>query len=194
MGEEKVKISVEDLRVEKISDRHVPILMEFKSSNKELRDFLIEDALENQEISISTTYLIFYNPLNKLLAYVTLCSDAIRVHGTKLGKTFHDKGVPYKTLPALKVCRLCIDKDYEHRGIGTITTLFTMRKLLEINEKSSCRFLVVDAKRDSVQFYKKNKFQILKSREKGTLPMYYDMIKQIKLFRENKKKLSKLKE
>ena len=125
---------------------------------------------------------------------MTLCSDAIRVHGTKLGKSFHDKGVPYKTLPALKVCRLCIDQDYEHRGIGTITTLFAMRKLLEINEKSSCRFLVVDAKRESVQFYKKIKFQILKSREKGTLPMYYDMIKQIKLFRENIKKLSKLKE
>jgi len=33
----------------------------------------------------------------------------------------------------------------------------------------------------------------LKQREKGTLPMYYDMIKVIRYFRENEVRLSKAK-
>ena len=50
MVEGRAKINIEDLRVEKISNRHISTLEKFKSSNKELKDFLIDDALENQEI------------------------------------------------------------------------------------------------------------------------------------------------
>ena len=116
-----------------------------------------------------------------------------RIHGTRLGKWFVDRGVLYKTLPAIKIWRLCVDDRYIGRGIGTQTTHFVMKKLIRMNEVLGCRFLVVDAKPDSIKFYKKMNFEVLKEREKGTLPMYYDMIKLIKYFRKNKAKLSSAK-
>src|SRR3989338_399633 len=188
------KIKPEDLRIEKIDRRHSTKINNFKSSNKELKDFLVEDALDNQEMAISTTYLWFYNPKNELCAYVTILADAIRIHGTRLGKSFVDQGVDYKTLPAIKIGRLCVDDRYTGKEIGTHTTYSVMKKLISINEIVGCRFLIVDAKPDSVKFYKKMEFEVLKQREKGTLPMYYDMVKLIKYFKESKVKLSKAKE
>ena len=182
-----------DLRIERLSDRHKEIIENFQSSNKELKDFLIEDALENQEMAISTTYLWFYNPKNEFVAYITILADAIRIHGTRLGKSFLDQGVDYKTLPAIKIGRLCVDDKYIGRGIGIQTTYFVMKKLIKLNETIGCRFLVVDAKQEAVKFYKKMEFEVLKQREKGTLPMYYDMIKVIRYFRENEVRLSKAK-
>ena len=195
----------DELEIEPISERHKNQLEVFETDNVELKQFLVEDALNNQEIGISHTYLWFYkeNNLtsfeafqdkfenNDLVAYITILADAIRVHGTHLGQSFLDKGVNYKTLPALKVGRLCVHKNYARRGIGTLTTEFVMRKLIAINEDVGigCRFVIVDAKKDAIHFYRKLGFEILKKREKGTIPMYYDMIDLLRYRRESKKEI-----
>ncbi len=178
-------ISPKDLRIEPIRDSHKNHLTGFETDNKELKDFLIDDALGNQEMGFSNTYLWFYNPENSLVAYVTILMDSIRLRG-KLRQFFRDEGVEYKTLPALKVGRLCVDKRYKRRGIGTNMMYFVMEKILKLSTEVGCRFLVVDAKRESVNFYKKLGFEILKDREKGTIPMYFDMIDMLKLYREHK--------
>ncbi len=180
------RIPLEDLKIELISETHKNLLGSFKTDSLELKKFLLEDALSNQEVGISYTYLWSCRKNNELVAYITLLADAIRVHGTYLGKSFLEKGVEYKTLPALKVGRLCVHKDYTGRGIGTLMTKFAMEKIVAMNEQVAvgCRFLIVDAKKDAVHFYKKMDFQVLKAREKGTLPMYRDMLKQIRIKRK----------
>ena len=184
-------IPYKELRIEKLDERHLGLLGKFETDVKDLKDFLVEDAYNNQQLGISTTYLWFYNPTNELVAYVTVLTDAIRVHGTQLGKMFVDMGVQYKTLPALKIGRMCVHEKYCGRGIGTYIIQYVMHILLEINEKSGCRFIVLDAKTDTGahRFYTKSGFQVLKQREKGTIPMFYDMIKVIEYYRENKNKL-----
>ena len=190
MAEER--ISRENLDIELISEKHKSLLETFKTDNTELRQFLIDDAISNQEMGISYTYLWFYKKNNELVAYITLLADAIRVHGTRLGRSFLDKGVDYKTLPAMKIGKLCVHKAYRGCGIGTLTTDFAMKKLLAINENEciGCRFLIADAKKDAVHFYKKMHFEILKEREKGTMPMYYDMIDLLKYRRDGKKSVN----
>ncbi|MEA2003421.1 MAG: hypothetical protein U9O53_00485, partial [archaeon] len=144
----------------------------------------MEDAFENQKKGISKTYLWFHKPTNNLVAYVTILVDAIRVHGTKLGISFEDKGIIYKTMPALKIGRLCVSDRYQHKNIGTYIIIFVMNILLKINEKVGCRFLVTDAKKESIHFYRKKSFLVLKERLKGTIPMYFDMIKEIEYFKK----------
>lgn len=192
--EEKPSIKPEELRVEKLDNRHLYVIDKFKSSNIDLTNFLKEDSLRNERLSINSTYLLFYNPLNELVAFVSLCSDAIKVNNTKLKELFDSEGVDYKTLPAIKICRLSVDKNYEKRGIGAIMVNAIFRMVLEINDKISCRFIYVDSKRESINFYKSKGFEILKNREKGTLPMYYDLIKEIRLWKKTKDELNKLKE
>ncbi|MBU4299661.1 hypothetical protein L6303_05910 [archaeon] len=82
------QISQYELSVEKLSEKHKSVLENFKTDNVELKKFLVEDALKNQGLNISNTYLWFYTPNNEFVAYLTILADAIGIHGTGLGEYF----------------------------------------------------------------------------------------------------------
>lgn len=180
--DERQKIKPEELKIEVIIQDH--LLTGFRSYEQELVDFLIQDALENQKQRLSVTFLWFYE--NQLVSYLTLLNDKINLEGD-LKEFFKEKGIHYKSLPALKVGRLCVDDRFLRRGLGKLMILFTIAIANEINKKSGCRFITLDAKRnpdkklDSIHFYKKLSFKTLKERIKGTTPMYLDL----KLIGEN---------
>ena len=98
-----MKIKVDAIRIERLSNKH--FIKDFKSYEKDLIDFLFEDALDNQEKKISVTYLWFLKETNELLGYITLLNDKINLEGN-LKAYFRDKGILYKALPALKIGRL----------------------------------------------------------------------------------------
>ena len=183
MASSKEKISITDIEIEQINDSHKPILPDFKSYEKELVDFLAEDALGNQKKQMSITYLWFLKPTKELVAYVTVLADAISLQG-ELKEHFRQQGILYKSLPALKIGRLCVADEYLGRGIGTLMIEFVLVLAQRISKEIGLRFITTDAKRnqeprkDSVHFYKKFGFEILRQREKGTLPMYKDLIKE----------------
>ena len=112
----------------------------------------------------------------------TLLVDSLHLSPT-LKKSFNNKNILYKTLPALKIGRLAVDDRFLKKGFGTILLNISYFVAKSISTKySGCRFLVLDAKRnkdkskDSIHFYKKFGFKILKYRKKGTTPMYLDII------------------
>ncbi|MBI4044788.1 MAG: hypothetical protein HY392_03705 [Candidatus Diapherotrites archaeon] len=176
------KISVSEIVVEPLSEKHKTLLNGFKSFEKELVDFLKNDALDNQEKKISKTHLFFHKPTGKLSGYITLLTDKISLHA-ELKEAFKKKGINYKSLPALKIGRLCVHDDFLRMGIGTHMLDWTVFVIKKINEFAGCRFITIDAKRnpdksrDSIHFYKAKGFEIYKEREKGSTPMYKDLSK-----------------
>ena len=177
MAKETPKIESHEIFIEKINDKHD--LSNFNSYEKELVNFLIEDALNNQNQKLSVTFLWFYE--KNLAGYVTLLNDKINLEGN-LKEFFREKDIHYKSLPALKIGRLCVHDDFRKRGIGRLMVLFAIKQANEISEnKSGCRFITLDAKRnekrelDSIHFYKKLGLKLLKERIKGTTPMYLDL-------------------
>ena len=183
MAGKNQKIQSHEIVIEKIDDKHD--LSSFKSYEKELVDFIIEDARNNQKQKLSVTFLWFYE--KNLVGYVTLLNDKINLEGN-LKEFFRGKDIHYKSLPALKIGRLCVHDDFLKRGIGRLMVLFAIKQANEISEnKSGCRFITLDAKRnekrelDSIHFYKKIGFNVLKERTKGTMPMYLDLANNIKL-------------
>src|SRR3989338_6053216 len=180
------KITPEYLKAEKMGAIHTNILTNFSTDNKELKAFLVEDSMKNQQLSISTTYLWFYKPTGELVAYISLLNDSLRIRETELEKLFVEKGILYKSLPALKIGRLCVDNRFTGRGIGTFLTKFAMIKASKIGEDVGCRFLVLDSKKESVEFYKKMGFWILRGDEKEAIPMYYDLLNVAPLYKEVK--------
>jgi len=172
---EKQKIQLEEIRIEIMNDSHN--INNFKSYEKELVNFLVEDALENQKRKLSVTFLWFYK--NNLISYISLLNDRINLEGN-LKQNFREKGIYYKSLPALKIGRLCVDDRFLRQGIGTLMIAFAT-KIAEriVVSYSGCRFIVLDAKRnkdsDVIHFYKKLGFETLKDRKKGTTPMYLDL-------------------
>lgn len=175
------KIKLEELHIEIINLGHN--VNNFKSYEQELVDFLIEDALDNQQKKISATYLWFYKPKDELVGYVTVLADAINLQG-ELKEYFRQAGIFYRSLPTLKIGRLCVSDDYLGRGIGTLMIEFTIILAEKIGKDIGLRFITTDAKRnqdpgkDSIHFYKKFGFEVLKQREKGTIPLYKDLIKK----------------
>lgn len=171
------QIKPEEIKIEIIDGNHKVDL--FQSYEKELVDFLREDAFENQKQRLSVTFLWFYE--EKLVSYVTLLNDKINLEGD-LKEFFKEKGIHYKSLPALKIGRLCVDDRFLRQGLGKLMILSAIQIANGINKnKAGCRFITLDAKRnpdpklDSIHFYKKMGFKSLKERIKGTTPMYLDL-------------------
>ena len=171
------KIKPNEITVDILNDKHD--LSDFQSYEKELVDFLLEDAFPNQSQNLSLTFLWFYE--GKLVSYITLLNDKINLEGN-LKQFFREKDIHYKSLPALKIGRICVDDRFLRRDLGKLMIMFAIQQAEEItNSKAGCRFITLDAKRnpkkelDSIHFYKKLDFKILKERKKGTTPMYLDI-------------------
>ena len=176
------KIPLHEILVEPLSEKHKSHFAGFKSFEKELEDFLKNDALDNQEKRISKTHLWFYKPTSQLIGYTTLLTDKISLEA-ELKEEFRQKGINYKSLPALKIGRLCVHDDFLRKGIGTYMLDSVTFLVHKINEFAGCRFIVIDAKRnpdkskDPIHFYLAKGFKIYKERAKGTTPMYRDVYK-----------------
>ncbi|MCK5593915.1 MAG: GNAT family N-acetyltransferase [Candidatus Aenigmarchaeota archaeon] len=175
----KIPIHSDDIEIVPINYKHNECLIDFKTEITELKSFLIEDALDNQKQKISLTFLWFYK--DQLIGYVSLLNDKINLEGN-LKTYFKEKDVLYKSLPALKVGRLCVHDSFRRMGFGRLMVIFVIQKAELIgNTIAGCRFITLDAKRnvkkelDSIYFYKRMGFKVLKGRKKGTIPMYFDL-------------------
>lgn len=175
-----------DITIEPISDKHKSVISSFTTYEPDLKDFLVEDAISNQNNRISKTFLMFYK--TNLVGYVTLLCDSLRVEGEIKGYC-KSKNIPYKTLPAIKIGRLAVDDNFLKKGFGTRLLHLAYTYAKDISDNScGCRFLILDAKRnkdkskDSLHFYKKMNFLVLKERFKGTTPMYFDLMIENKKF------------
>lgn len=177
-------IAASQIRIEKLSIEHTDKIQNFTSYEKELVDFLLEDALDNQNKQISVTFLWFIKSTDELIGYITLLTDRINLSPT-LKEEFRKKGVEYKALPAMKIGRVCVDDNHLRKGVGNLMIQFAIHQIKQISKECGCRFITLDAKRnpdkskDSMRFYKRMDFEILKERSKGTTPMYKDVFKII---------------
>lgn len=170
----------DNLKLKEISLEHKDCISNFQTYEPELKRFLIEDSLQDQIEKISKTFLLFKE--NCLIGYITLLCDSLRLEGD-LKQDFKTKNIQYKSLPAIKIGRLAIDNRYQRQGFGKVLINLAIISAKHISSNyCGCRFLILDAKRnknkskDSLYFYKRLNFHVLKEREKGTTPMYLDIV------------------
>ena len=65
-----------------------------------------------------------------------------------------------KSYPAVKLCRLAVDKQAWGNQIGS-GILDYIKSMFVINNKTGCRFITVDAYLAAVPFYEKNGFRMM---------------------------------
>jgi len=169
----------------------------FNCSIKDLNEFLFDDALKQQKESVNVTYLWVSKKNKGLLSYITMCNDSIHLFGEKK-EEMKRIGISYKALPALKICRMAVDRKYSNKKIGTKMIEFAISMALDINKMCGCRFLTIEAKNDPslpeeqkpVHFYKKVGFFVTKERKQNAayIPMYKDLKPSINRFTEIERK------
>ncbi|NQZ84969.1 MAG: GNAT family N-acetyltransferase [Nanoarchaeales archaeon] len=171
------KISENEIWITKVDKKYIKLFDSFSTLEQDLIDFLKEDSIYNQEIKLSITYLFLDDKKQNILGYVSILSDSIKINAD-LGKIFVDKGINYKSLPAIKIGRLCVNSNFERRGIGTLLIDFVHRICINLSMNYlGCRLISLDSKRESIKFYEKVGFKILRGENKLQVPMYLDIEK-----------------
>lgn len=121
----------------------------FCSASEDLNDFLKNEALNSQESLLSRTFLCFWR--GHLTGFLTLVADTIEVRS--IDEDDGVNGYPYQKYPAVKIARLAVDKRFERQGIGRFLLLAAVGKVNQISKDIGCRYITLDAKRESFGFY-----------------------------------------
>jgi GNAT superfamily N-acetyltransferase len=124
----------------------------FRSGNIELDRFFQRYAGQNQfRHHIGTTYLAC-NDSGAILGYATLSASELTV--SRLPGTRRKK-LPAYPLPVLRLARLAVDENYRGQGVAKelLRAVFVLAH--KMASDMGCVGVVVDAKPDAVEFYRK---------------------------------------
>lgn len=157
-------------------------LLNFDCGDEDLNEFFQKDALPHKEELLAEIYSLSYESeylkLETPVAYISFHNDAIQLSSRKRKQILPPPKARYKTLPAVKIGRLGVHKDFQRLNIGT-HLLNMVKKFFLINNRTGCRFITVDAYNNPnvIKFYKKNDFKFLSDQDKThkTRLMYFDL-------------------
>jgi GNAT superfamily N-acetyltransferase len=181
-----MNIDLDDLEFVVLSADHDHQISTFRCRNPELKDFLSEDAYQNQLDRISVTRLVFWQ--GRLVGYFTLVTDVIKKD--ELSENDGDPDYKYRTYSALKIARLATHKEFEHQGVGRAMLLKIFSIWIRFSRYIGCRIITVDAKPDAVGFYVKFSFHEAifdqrKLKGRDTVPLYIDIHKELERIGKN---------
>ena len=144
----------------------------FTSTNAELNDFLINDALDDQDEMISRTYLCCLN--KSITGFFAIVADTIEVQA--IDEADGIDGYPYHKYPSIKIARLAVDETCERQGFGRFLVLAAIGLALSVSGIIGCRYLTVDSKPESMSFYERLGFRVVEKYRQTDFPkMYIDM-------------------
>lgn len=155
-------------------------LTNFSCGLDDMDEFLINDALNQQQDNLNVTYLVLCD--NNIIGFFSLLADSIKIKD--IGKEYD---ISYETSPAIKIGRLAVDEKYRSKGIGTVILDNICKNIKLISKKVGIRFITIDAYCGVRKFYYKNEFKHFKinnakklkrtaeRNEKTTIPLYKDI-------------------
>lgn len=157
-------------------------LKTFDCGDSDLNDFLLSDAKRYNKALLAVTYIIEND--SETVAFFSLLNDKITIADTdsksQWRKLIRDRmpfGKRFSSYPAMKIGRLGISINHQGNGWGVII-LDYLKELFISNNRTGCRYITVDAYRQSLKFYEKNGFLYLTDSDKysDTRLMYFDLI------------------
>jgi hypothetical protein len=143
----------------------------FHSTEQELDDFLLEDALNNQMNRLSATFLAYWN--DTMVGYFTLINDSIVAEA--VSESDREPTWAYRKYPAIKIARMARHRDFDNYSIGTLMLLRIFVITLHVSQFTGCRIITVDSKTGAVEWYRKKGFTLAQMRPRDdTVPLYMD--------------------
>lgn len=154
----------------------------FDCGNADINGFLAEDAKNYQEELMAVTYLAIENEGKELIAYFCLLNDKLahlpgddRRGWNRLNRKVNNQK-RMKSYPAVKIGRLGTSIKFARQGIAReLIDLVKFR--FAVNNRTGCRFLTVDAHRESIGLYERCGFTFFTDADTDdeTRLMYFDL-------------------
>jgi len=160
------------------------IILPFDCGNADLNGFLFDDAKNYAKNLMALTYLLqdnektiaYFNYLNDKISHTDLDGNLVKF-ATRVGAFLPQEKSHFKSYPAVKIGRLAVHSDCQNGG-GYGRKIINFTKGLFTNKnKTGCKFITVDAYRESLKFYEKMGFKYLSSKDKksDTRLMYFNL-------------------
>ena len=172
------KLNFNDVTIVKLTDEHKGVIESFSCGNEDEDLFLKNDALGNQNIGLSQTFLLFEEKNSAPVAYITLSIGSFKldkdeaIEGIQIReKQYH---IYSNNMPCLFIGKLATDKNESGRGAASHLVNFAVSRAVEISKHIPVPFIALDAYSDKVDFYKKLNFRIAFTPQKdsSTITMY----------------------
>ena len=123
----------------------------FRSGDPDLDRFFLRYAGQNQfRHHIGTTYVAIVG--TQITGFVTVSP------GEVMADTIQESiraRLPRYPLPIIRLSRLAVEERYQGQGIGSALLRFVHSLAIELRDRLGCTGVVVDAKPDAVDFYRK---------------------------------------
>ncbi len=152
----------------------------FDCGDADLNDFLFNDARFYLKELLAVTYLI--ESQNETVAFFSLLNDKITIKDVDSSTVWNRlrRKLPqrkrFTSYPAMKIGRLGVWNEYKGLGYGK-AILDYLKTLFTTNNRTGCKYITVDAYRQSLPFYEKNGFIYLTEKDvnSDTRLMYFDL-------------------
>ncbi|OQX79573.1 MAG: GNAT family N-acetyltransferase [Bacteroidetes bacterium 4484_276] len=148
-------------------------LKTFDCGNQDLNDFFANDCFNyaNQLIGKTYCFTLDDNP-SEIVCMFTVSNDSIKANTLPNSRRKKvTKNIPQekrmRSYPSVLIGRLGVSVDFKKRGIGKELINFIKTWFIDDNNKTGCRFLVVDSYNEAIplNYYKSNGFIPLFSTE-----------------------------
>jgi len=171
------------ITVELLEENH-PI-KPFDCEDEDLNDFLFNKALLYQRELLATTFVV--ESEERTLGYYSVLNDSLQLKEEDFPskskyKKFLSSLMPHpkrhlKSVPAVKIGRLAIDKTFKGKGLGRMILRNLIDDCLKLNKKMACRLITVDAYKGALSFYQKLGFEFLteKDEQEDIRQMFLDL-------------------
>jgi Acetyltransferase (GNAT) domain len=139
---------------------------EIERMNDALRAFLKKAALRFHSSNIAKTYVAVEangSGPKRIRSYISILLSEIRKDYARADDC---PDAARYNFPAIKIARLATEKDYEGNGLasGLIDFVAGLAKA-QIMPYAGCRFLILDANREKIEFYQRRGFILVNNDE-----------------------------
>ena len=149
-GGSPIALDFSKIKVEKLSE--IFDFRKFDCGDKDINDFLWNDALRYQKENIATTLLFIYE--NSILGFCSLAADSVKLEkGTEDTKIRGGIGHVHDEYPALKLARFGRDVKFRKIGIGNFVLNYVVGLAVKLNENAAMRFITLDSYPKRVDYY-----------------------------------------
>lgn len=145
----------------------------FVCGDNDMDDFFQKDAIIYTRYRMGKTYCFrMRKDLKQVVACFTVSNDSIRIYDLPSSRKNAMWGITHREkmltrYPGVLIGRLAVAVEFSNKGIGSEILDFIKMWFLDEENKTGCRFAIVDAKNETnvLHFYERNGFKTLFPRE-----------------------------
>lgn len=142
-------------------------------TDEDMDEFFRQDALDYTHFLMGKSYCFrLKDDAKTIVACFTVSNDSIRIYDLPSSRRnamwkITNREKMLTRYPGVLIGRLAVAEGFGGKGIGSDVLRFIKKWFTEPDNKTACRFAIVDAKNESevLRFYEKNDFKPLFPRE-----------------------------